>query len=551
MAELVQGQTPQKSLEERLQPWIDQGEYIILLVMGLMAWSAGWVDLVGFRSPQNPSILGRYSLPFFAVLAVFTLGFIPWLWLIRSLKALDRLKRAVAFIQQRSWLYILIWLGFIGIIASMFVIDYWRSLPLLQVATLVLMVLFTVLVLLYRPTPGAPFQRWRKVALALIGALILFEVMLQLLAQFGVLPINNMSGITTPYGRVYQISEGRASGTTNQFGWYYPDFRLRAGTKRIILSGDTFVQAVQIPMSAHMGRALEKLLNTPGGNTEVIAQGQPGYGSTMFINPLMSRYIWEPLNPNEIVVLFHVANDFQLNDPALDARPKYQIGADGKPAVVDSDFAYWHTYAHRVIAGHDPVSPIRTLLSQSMAVQSILSLIDQIRGQGTSGLNWPLMTERATEAQPFGPASPLFDPADSPLKAEAFRLFEAQLRTFNAYLAEQGIVLRVVTIPHFPASFYAAGQDAAWDSAVGSYDLLGPERYVQGVAANLNIPFLGMGQYMRGAGLTPVEIQAMYFNGGKGHLTEAGHRTFADAMFTCFFAESSTLTAEQGCARAR
>ena len=41
-------QATQKSLEEHLQPWIDQGEYIIGLTLILMAWAAGWIDLFAF-----------------------------------------------------------------------------------------------------------------------------------------------------------------------------------------------------------------------------------------------------------------------------------------------------------------------------------------------------------------------------------------------------------------------------------------------------------------------------------------------------------------------
>lgn len=546
MTELAQRQATPMSVEERLKPWIDQGEYIILLVLGLMAWSAGWVDLLGFQSPQNPIVFGRYSLPIFGVIIAYTLGFGLWFWLIGSLKALARLKRGIAFIQARPWLYALIWLGFIAVIASMFVIDYWTSLPLLEIGVLVLMAIFTVTILLTTPDPSVPMQGWRKIALLLIGALIAFEVVMQLLAGAGAVPVNNMSGLTTPYGRVYQTSEGRGDGTTNRFGWYYPESRLLDGEKRILLSGDTFVQGVQVPMTAHMGVGLEKLITTAGTPIEVIAQGQLGYGSTMFINPLMYPYIWEPMKPTEIVILFHVANDFQLSDAALDQRPKYMVNAEGKAVVVDADFAYWHTMAHRVIAGHDPANPIRTLLSQSMVVQSMLNWVERLRGQDGLSPNWQPFTTKATDGQPFGPASVMFETTQGKAAEEAHTLFTAQLKEFAAFLAEKGVTLRLVTIPYFPAEFYSTMSGTNWAATLGAYDLLQPERVLRQVAAANGVAFLGMGEYMQ-ANATPSDIQALFFDGGKGHLTEAGHAYFAQAMHTCFYQAGAAATSVTGC----
>lgn len=535
MAQNTRARTGTSDLERRLQPWIDQGEYIITLVIALMAWSAGWVDLVGFVSPANPIIFGRYAPPFFAVLVAFTLGFGLWIWLIRSLKALDRMKQGIAFIQRRPWIYALTWVVFGAVIWSMFEVSYWLSLPLLESAVLALMLLFSAVVLLANPVPGVAMHAWRKVALGLIGALLLFEGALHGLAGAGALPFNNLSGLTVPYGSVYQASEGRGGGTTNRFGWYYPDFRLEPGSTRIILSGDTFVQALQAPMDAHMGLALERQL---GAGTEVLAQGQLGYGSTMFINPIMHNYIWKPLQPKEIVVFFHLANDFQLADHSVDPRPRYMLGPDGVPMVVEEDFAYWHTLAHEVIAGHDPVNPIRTVLSNSLSLQLAL---------GALGGNQPRFvpfTEQASEAQPFGPATPLFETAPSAEARQSFALAAAQIKTFATSLADKGITLRIVTIPYVPQAVLA---DSTWNPAYGAYDVLAPERELEAAAKEAGVPFLAMGRYMQAGGASSAQVRELFFNGGRGHLTEQGHAFFAQAIYDCFYSQAAALDASKGC----
>jgi hypothetical protein len=534
-----------QSLEERLKPWLDQGEFLIPLVLGFMAWAAGWVDLVAFESPATPIIFGRYAPPFFAVLIAYTLGFGVWIWAIRSLTALERLKHSIAAIQQRPWLYALAWVVFAGVIWSMFRIPYWLSLPLLEVAVLVLMLLFSAMVLLAQPYPGAPFQRWRKVALGLIGALVGFELVLAGLAQFGGLPFANTSGLTVPYGRVYQRQEGMANATTNRYGWYYPEFRLQPGERRIVLSGDTYVQALQVPLEAHMGQVLERLVaERAGSDTEVLAQGQLGYGSTMFVNPIMYPYMWQPLQPKEIVVFFHLANDFQLADHARDPRPRYTLGADGTPVVVDEDFAYWHTLAHQVIAGHDPVNPIRTVLSHMQSLQWVLSTLSQQFGIGGAPQFTPF-TRQASDAEPFGPATALFEANPGADAKQSYQLAAAQLRTYAQAMQEQGVTVRLVTIPFFPRASFGAGQ--AWSTTFDRYDSLATERVLEAAAREAGMPFLGMGRYMQATGATADEVRSLFFAAGQGHLTEAGHAYFAQAVFDCFYAPSPALDSAKGC----
>ena len=51
-----------------------------------------------------------------------------------------------------------------------------------------------------------------------------------------VLRVDNVSGITVPYGRIYQQSEGFGDGMTNGYGYYYPGLRRGEGRRRPSLS---------------------------------------------------------------------------------------------------------------------------------------------------------------------------------------------------------------------------------------------------------------------------------------------------------------------------
>ncbi len=538
-----QSDTP-KTAEERLQPWIDQGEYVIALTIVIMAWAAGWVDMFAFES-DSTEVFGRYSVRFFALFVVYTAIFAFWFRVIASPRAIGQMRQMIAYIQRTPWLYVALWIGFAIIIWSMTAIHYWALLQLLQGAVMLLIGLFTLLVLLAKPSDDAPFQMWRKVALGLIGALLLFEGALQGLAYLNAYPVNNLSGLTVPHGRVYQDDEGFANGQTNGFGWYYPEPRLEDGTRRVILNGDSFIQALQIPTEAHMGVQLETLINADADNpTEVIAQGQPGYGATMVVNPIMYNYIWRQMEPDEIVVFFHLANDFQVNFDEQGAVPRAQVDEDGYPAIVEDDFALWHELAHKVVAGHDPIILTRTIASNSL----VFNLVDrQVRG--ALGIEqWlpeiPQHVDGATANQPMGAASFVFATTPDDRAQQAYTIAEAQIRTFaDEIRQERGSDVKLVTIPYFPQEFYTEQTTADWDTALGDYDLLLPEARLAEIAAENDIPFLGMGQYMRETGTTPADIQALYFENGSGHLTAAGHAHFAQALYNCFYSDINAADA--------
>ncbi|MEM6527681.1 MAG: hypothetical protein AAF653_05265 [Chloroflexota bacterium] len=528
-----------KSIEERLQPWIDRGEYVIVLTIAIMMWAAGWVDVLAFESEFNPTVFNRYPIPVFAFLIVYTLGFGFWFWLVGSIRALDGFIRVVGWAQRQPLLYFGAWAGFIVVIYSMFTVEHWLQLPLLMSAVLVYMVLFTGLVLLAKPAPDSPFQRWRKVALVLVGALIVLEVSLQALAYLRVLPLNYDRGTTVPFGRVYQNTEGFADGRTNSLGWYYPEFTLSEGTDRILLSGDTFVEALQVSQEAHMGQQLQSLLNeSEDVQTEVLAQGQIGYGSTMFMNSIMSPYIWEPLEPAEIVVVFHVANDFQIEDSAVDPRPKWALDENGTPIPADEDFDYWHRMAHTAIAGHDPINPARTIGSNLLVVKVGGNLL-AAAGIDVQRPDFAMNIERTTDEQPFGPASYMFA-TDMSTEAEySLEMATALMGDMVSYMDARGIAVRLVTIPFFPEQFYEQSSEE-WQTMFGGYDVLLAEQRLQEVAADLDVSFLGMGQYLQDSGQSADDVRGLFLSDGFGHLSEAGHAAFADAMYACFYADGST-----------
>jgi hypothetical protein len=107
---------------------------------------------------------------------------------------------------------------------------------------------------------------------------------------------------------------------------------------------------------------------------------------------------------------------------------------------------------------------------------------------------------------------------------------------------DKGIAFHLVTIPVFTEAFYV---QAEWNTQFGTADLLLPERKLREFAAENDIPFLGLGGYLAASDTSPEQVQALYFNNGRGHFTPAGHQWAAAAVYACFFAQ--TATPDAGC----
>ncbi len=366
-------------------------------------------------------------------------------------------------------------------------------------------------------------------------ALVAVELVLQGLASMRALPFSTMSGLTVPFGRIYQTEPFYVNDQTNRYGWYYPDYRLTAGDYRILLSGDTYLSGLQLPKESNMGQRLEAQLADREPPVEVLVQSHFGFGAVMYLNPLLAVSIWEPLNLNEMVVVFQLGNDFDIQIPEGTKPPTVGLARGVTPYVDDWNFDNWHIRAHLTIKGHESPNPLRTIYSNSL----LMTAINQYLLGGTDRIEAPaLATSSATNEAPFGDATFLFDPAGGE-RADLAREYAAvQLRVLHDFLAEQGIQMRLVTLPYFPAQFYETYQGTDWQTAIGDYDLLFPEQRLQAAASESGMSFLSIGQWLQAQSVPVETIQGYFFDEGTGYLTEAGHQMMADAIFACFYSEN-------------
>jgi hypothetical protein len=543
----MMSQSPQAShsidpIEEQLEPWLTPAQYTLVIVLALLYWIGGFVDLFTHSSTDG-IVFGLYS-PLFAlvVLAYSMFGFGLWGGLLfwPKGKGIALFKRAIAYIQDRAWLGIGLLLVFAALIVSMVIAaDRWVRFPLLAVCMLLLAVTLILTVVFARPLSQRPVQLWRKVAAGALGTFLVFEIGLQAAAFIGILPFDNLSGIFTSNGRLYLRSEGMVtSAITNRYGWYYPDQKVDDSLHRVIVLGTSYVLGLPVQPEQNLGFKLQERLE----GTQVFSFGFPDYGPGLFTDPKIAPYIYPDFKPNEVIVLIHPANDLQAASAPTGEIPHYSLNANGDEAGLTSegDSLLRHNLQHLVIRGYEPLNPINVVQSHLFTMQlarKLLGLNYVYREVGDLGVMpvYPTNVESADDAQPFGKATFAFDTRHDPQSETAMAILISQLKQLKQTLDAENISMRLVTIPYFPAAFYAQ-QGANWSAQLGEYDALLPEVELGKFAKANDLPFLPMGEYMQQAGMTTEQIRALFFKDGVGHFTPEGHAFFATAMQRCFYA---------------
>lgn len=531
------------SLEERLTPKLNQGEYLLVLVLALMLWIAGFVDLFTHTS-RDRQVLGLYSWVYFAFLAAYSLGFIFWGGLIFPADSLTWFKKGIHFFQSRTVAGLIWFGGSAAILASMFLWERWLSYPLLEASTALLIILFSAVILMARPYPGKSIKPYRKALKVIIGLAIGTEATLQILSLGGILPVQKSEGMFIPYGRIYQSKEGHANDIMNKFGWYQPEFRLTTGTRRIVVLGDSFVQGLQVPKDELFSMNLDRRFaeSQTDEPVEVLSLGMPGFGPGFYLDTILYPYILDPLQPDELVVFFHAANDFQAKTSSGGQLPYFIINSNGEVDVTEPDFGLRHDLWHVIIRGYEAVNPVETVATHSFLFRPLNKLVQRYSPNGTrftpSGLN----IDQASPEMPFGAASFVFNTQADPRADSAWMITEAQLNEFVTYASNEGITIRLVVIPYFPAEFYVTKPNEGWDPHMGDYDIFLPEQRLQEYAEQWDIPFLGLGEYLETNEYTLDEIKELYLNEGTGHFSTTGHAFVADTIFKCFYSSPQSCT---------
>lgn len=298
----------------------------------------------------------------------------------------------------------------------------------------------------------------------------------------------------------------------NRYGLRGPDIASEkpAGTRRVLLLGDSFVEAKQVAERDALPDRLAASLAAAGvTNVELLNSGT--FDWSQVHEYLYLQYAGPTLHPDLVVQLLYVGNDVSDVWP----RSRGELRDLERPvATLDGDGALQWPDWHRRAMGQGE-TPLTALSRHSVLIRAYeTGVVDKLRyrerdGQGIEGH----MLE-------------LFQFKESPQEVRAWKTVEALLVATRDEAERQGARYALVVVP---TKWQVYPQD--WQSllaAIGEADddrwvLRGPDRRIVQLAEANKIPVLDLMPAMRDAAETG---QRLYYPVDV-HWTAAGHEVAA------------------------
>ncbi len=273
------------------------------------------------------------------------------------------------------------------------------------------------------------------------------------------------------------------------------------GVPRVVILGDSFVEAAQVELEQGFGRVLEATMGRQAP-VQVLSMGVPGAGTATALALLEQQAL--ALDPQLVVLGFLVSNDVLNNHPLLepkDDKPFYRLDDEH---LVPTDAQQARASAWQVpllwSSSHTWRLLARAVVSRQLSQQRI-----------EQGEGMPIDLR-------------VHDPAGGPLWEEAWQLSDALVGAMAARCEARGVAFATLI---FPSQVEAT--DRGRQAAVAAWPELASWDLDRATARAVNMA----GRHGPVLDLTPalraVQHQAPLYYAQDGHWTPAGHRVAAEA----------------------
>jgi lysophospholipase L1-like esterase len=296
-----------------------------------------------------------------------------------------------------------------------------------------------------------------------------------------------------------------------------------ARTVRILVLGDSFVEAMHVPLEATFPRLLEQNLNGDhsAGPVEVVSAGVSGYGTASEV--LLFEHEGKRYQPDLVVLAFYPGNDVKNNSPTLEDTLKPVYATDGSlQKVMSTEHKEkehgWRALVARSAAYHYCRQSL--LLRHPQLAQRLVRL--------------GLLKREAVKAAPQRDGIPvdygLYAPAPSPDWQEAWQHTESLLERLRQAVAASGARFAIAILSSRDQVYPNWWQEivSAHPGMQGqTWDLDGPQHRIEAWCAAHAVPCVALAPPFRAAaarGGEPLHYRH------DGHFTAAGHRLAASTL---------------------
>jgi len=297
-----------------------------------------------------------------------------------------------------------------------------------------------------------------------------------------------------------------------------------AGTFRILIVGDSFVEAMHVPLEATFPRLLETELNqdAKGAHIEVVSTGVSGYGTAGEL--LLFEQEGKRYQPDLVVLAFYPGNDVKNNSPTLEDTLKPVYGADGSLQKVVS------TEPHK-----KKPHGWRGLIARSAAYHYFRQVLLLRHPQLAQRLvHFGLLKRDAVKTAPQNAGIPadygIYATVPSPQWQEAWQHTEALLARFQQAVNASGARFMVAVLSSRDQVYPKWWQEiiSAHPAMQGQqWNLDEPQHRVEAWCGAHDVPWVALTPAFREAA---AHDDAPLHYHHDGHFTAAGHRVAASVL---------------------
>jgi hypothetical protein len=311
----------------------------------------------------------------------------------------------------------------------------------------------------------------------------------------------------------------------NRKGWrdVEHEYAKPAGTFRILVLGDSFVEAMHVPLEATFPRLLEGELNKDGTppHVEVVSAGVSGYGTASEV--LLFEQEGKRYQPDLVVLAFYPGNDVKNNSPTLEDTLKPVYAADGS--------------LQKVVGTEQKQEPHgwRGLIARAAAYHYFRQLLLLRHPQLAQRLvRLGLLKGDAVKAAPESGGIPvdygIYSPAPSPEWQEAWQHTETLLDRLRQSVQASGAQFAIAILSSRDQVYMKWWQEimSAHPAMAGQeWDLDAPQHHAETWCATHDVPCAALTPRFREAAAHGGEPLHFHHD---GHFTVAGHRLAATVL---------------------
>jgi lysophospholipase L1-like esterase len=433
------------------------------------------------------------------------------------------------------------------------------------------------------------------IAASTLTALLLGEVGLRLIGQsyywaYAKRVDPQLGWRPPPDSQGWQRFEGAALVSNNRLGFRDRDHRRAKpeGVRRIVVLGDSFTEAVQVPLEQTWWQRLGEQLNGHGCGEhrlggpviEVLNFAVSGYSTAQSL--IAWRHLARDFSPDLVILAFFVGNDLNENQPQLDQnsmRPYFIAEADGlrlERRFLDSaEYRAAVATSGRLWQWLREHSRIIQLVLQARDARRIAAITGappaSAHAADLAGAQPRVPTPGSAPAATAGPASDsssefhlpqelgvdnaIYRAPSTPAWEQAWRATEAMIGQWTAEVRGAGAEPLLMIIGSGAQVHPNAGARQQFAARLGVPDLGYPVRRLLEVAAKQHLPVINLPAHWTAD--ARYQRQPLHgFEGGRigfGHWNPAGHQAAAEVVSEHLcrrFAERLGYANNQGQAKA-